>query len=165
MDMQTAVAARFAVTMSPEGLARLLQGGDEHLPPANILEALSGEQACATHPGAPYSIATLVGHMTYWQEHCIAWLRGEAGPAAPVDDSINFPQLEPAQWDELQRRFLDSFEQLALLCPGADSTQEHYKGRSLGWFLANQALHNTYHLAQIALLRKLQGNWPAHLSS
>lgn len=140
-------------------MLHLLNGCDEHLPPAQLLAGLSGEVACALVPGLPHSIATLVGHMTYWQEHSIGWLAGELPPAAPVDDSINLPAVAPEQWDALLTRFLAGFERLSALASG-DSAAEFYKGRSLGFLMTMSAFHNTYHLAQIVYLRRLLGCWP-----
>lgn len=147
------------LALNPAAMLHLLNGCDEHLPPARLLAGLSGDEACATVPGLPNSIATLVGHMTYWQDHTIGWLSGELPPAAPVDDSVNLPQIAPAEWDALLARFLGGFERLSALAAGETGT-EFYKGRSLGFMMAMSAFHNTYHLAQIVCLRRLLGCWP-----
>ncbi|MCC7479045.1 DinB family protein [bacterium] len=161
---QQAPPARL-LALNAAALRHLLQGADEHLPPARLLEGLSPEQACAVAPGMPHSIATLLGHMTHWQEHACGWLAGELPPAAPIPDEINFPAVQPEQWEALRQSFLDSLEQLCQLLEQQGDAElpageVFYKGRSSGFLMAMQALHNTYHLGQIVLLRRMLGAWP-----
>jgi hypothetical protein len=73
---------------------------------------------------------------------------------------VNFPEIAPEQWGAVQARFLASIEALADAADQADTAAEYYKGRSLGWFLVNQALHNSYHLAQVVTMRRQLGVWP-----
>lgn len=162
MDTPRPLPPQRSLSLNAAAMQHLLQGADEHMPPAQVLGGLSGELACTVPPGMPMSIAVMLGHMTYWQEHSIGWLAGELPPAAPMPDETNFPAVTPEEWDDLVQRFLAGFERLTELAAQheAESGAEFYKGRSYGFLLLMQVLHNTYHLAQIVLLRRMLGAWP-----
>ncbi len=152
------MSAELELSLNTAAMQHLLLGSDEFEPPARILSGLSGEQACAQLPGAPWSIAGLLAHMIFWQERRIGWARGEEQPEwGPAE---NFPAVEPDQWESLVHRFLNGFTWLEGLAGGGDTHRELYRGRSAGFMLASQSCHNAYHLGQIVLLRRLQGTWP-----
>ena len=152
------MSAELELSLNPAAMQHLLQGTDEFFAPAVILGGLTGEQACAIVPGLPHSIATLLGHMVFWQEWSLAWAR--SGEMAEASEKLNFPAVSPKQWPELVERFLAGFDQLCALCEQGDTAREFHRGCSLGLVLASQSSHNAYHLGQIVLLRRLQGSWP-----
>lgn len=152
------MSAELELSLNPPAMENLLLGSDEFEAPARILAGLSGEQASAVLPGAPWSIATLLAHMIFWQERRIGWASGVDQPDFSPEQ--NFPAVSPEQWDELVGQFLTGFSRLQGLAGSADTASELYRGRSVGYMLASQSTHNAYHLGQIVLLRRLQGSWP-----
>lgn len=149
---------KYELTLNPAALHNLLQGIDEFPAPAKILAGLSGEQACQSVPGAPHSIATLLGHMLCWQEWFLGFAHGTEPPDPTAEE--NFPAVTPQQWTGLVQRFLDSLTEVEALATLEDCARELIKERSLGYGLASQASHNAYHLGQIVLLRRILGLWP-----
>ena len=125
-----------------------LNGEGEYLSPAEILTDLTEEQATTIPPGSPYSIAQVLAHMNYWQARRFAILRGE-----PWQDakhlSDTFAPPAPGAWDQLVSHFLVDLETIRQM---ADAKQQYS--------YADRALHNGYHLGQIALLRQMLGIWP-----
>jgi hypothetical protein len=152
------MGAELELTLTPAALRELLLASDEHLPPAVILGGLSGEQACAMVAGLPHSIATLTGHLLFWIERRLAWGRSEDPPE--WTEAENWPQLTPEQWPGVVARFLACFDELCELCASREMAAELYRGRSLGFMLASECCHNSYHLGQIVLLRRMQNYWP-----
>ena len=152
------MAAELEMSFNSAALLHLLKGTDEYLPPEQILSGLSGEQACTLIPGLPHSIATWLGHMLYWQERRLGWVKGIEQPE--ITDTDNFPAVTSEQWPQLVVRFLASCEELAALVTPELCAQELYRGRSAGFAMASEACHNAYHMGQIVLMRRLLGLWP-----
>jgi len=125
-----------------------LDGEGEYLSPSEILSDLTEEQAMTVPAGSPYSIAQIVAHMNYWQARRFAILRGE--PWQDAEHLIDtFAPPAPGTWDQLVAHFLGD---LAAIKEMADAKQTYS--------YVHRALHNGYHLGQIALLRQIQGIWP-----
>ncbi len=131
-----------------DDVQKWLQGDGEYLPPARLLQDLSEAQASAILPGFPHSIAQIVAHMHYYQGQGLARRRGESWPAAEhLEETFATPQ--PGTWPLLLSDFLGGVEELQTLA--ADHVSYGYPAA---------ALHNGYHLGQIALLRQMQSLWP-----
>jgi hypothetical protein len=83
-----------------------------------------------------------------------AW-RGAGKPgASPL-------HAAPGAWPALVASFLAGIEELAKLAEErAEVTSPHRDDTSVGYDLAESALHNAYHCGQIVLLRRIQGLWP-----
>lgn len=131
-----------------------IDGGEEFLPPQQILGDLTEDQATARVPGALYSIAQIVAHMHYWQK--LAWTRHTGEPfekAAHLEDTFAAP--EPGGWDSLRAAFLSGLEEVKSL---PDRGEAREAGADYDY--AARALHNAYHLGQIATLRQIQDLWP-----
>ncbi len=152
------MANKYELTLNRAALHNLLQGIDEFPAPEKVLAGLGAEQACRSVPGAPHSIATLLGHMLCWQEWFLSFARGDE-PADPSAEQ-NFPAVTPQQWTGLVQRFLDTLTDVEALATLENCAREFVKERSLGYALASQASHNAYHLGQIVLLRRILGLWP-----
>lgn len=152
------MAAELELTLNPAAMKHLLLGSFEHLAPEEILLDLTGEQACQVVPGLPHSIATLLGHMVFWQERRLGWVRGEEQP--DPTEALNFPRLTAEQWPDMLQRYFDTLAQFEEHANRQTCARELYEGRSAGFTMASHACHNAYHLGQIVAARRLLGLWP-----
>lgn len=159
--------------MSSRALTELLHGKGAHADPIACVEDLSAESAAQHVEGFPHSIGQLVFHMNYWMDYELRRIRGER-PAYPRHSSESFP-LAPSpadaeDWDRLRRRFaglLSDFTALAKSFPEEMQRQIEtvYEGDTklagtLEAVLWQMVAHNSYHVGQIAMLRRTLGAWP-----
>jgi len=138
--------------------------------------------ACVTVPfdlagripdGFPHSIAQLVGHMTYWMEYELARIAGKE-PTYPEHAALSWPvearSGSEEGWHEALRRFtacLQGMEKLAqagpevLNRPVPPTDPVHSRqADSLEALLWQTVVHNSYHLGQVAQVRRALGAWP-----
>jgi uncharacterized damage-inducible protein DinB len=156
-------------------MIELLRGKGAHADPVACVEDLSAEQAARHIDGFPHSIGQLVFHMNYWMDYDLRRIHGER-PPYPAHNSESFPSRPaPAgarEWDELRRRFAvlinDSAELARLpddeLAREIEPTHPSHKERaaSLEAVLWQLVAHNSYHIGQIAMIRRLLDAWPPH---
>jgi uncharacterized damage-inducible protein DinB len=156
-----------------QALAELLRGKGAHVDPLACVEDLSVEMATRHLDGFPHSIAELVFHMYYWMNYELRRIRGES-PKYPAHNAESFPTAtspsNSEEWDQLRRDlswFLAEYAKLAksstheMQCE-IQSVQEGDKKVSgtLESVLWQMVAHNSYHLGQIALIRRVMGAWP-----
>ncbi|MDI3318047.1 MAG: DinB family protein [Bacillota bacterium] len=133
-----------------------------HVRPEVALEALGVGTAGRLPESAPYTIHQLLGHLTFWLEFTLAQLRGdEPQEPAHAEEGWPFPPA-PSSQEELDgevAHFLSTLGQVSGYLP---RWQEPVAGsrRSVGELLTDTAIHNSYHLGQIVLLRRQIGDWP-----
>ena len=157
-------------------------------PLAYSLRGLTAAQALWRPAAGLYNIWELVNHITVWKEEAARWLRGlprneelfkvealgwppartppacnnetkSGATGAGADDKT----LE-AQWQQTVARLRAAQEDLTAALEGTDVTpvepgSKHPLPPGLG-FAAGTPGHDCYHVAQINLIRKLQGSWP-----
>ena len=159
--------------MSQRALTELLRGKGAHVDPIACVEDLSAELAARQVAGFPHTIGQLVFHMNYWMEYELRRIRGER-PAYPEHNSESFPAAPaPADvrdWERLKTRlakYLDEFAALAKSSPQElqreiESTHDSDKklAGTLEAVLWQMVAHNSYHLGQIAMVRRALGAWP-----
>jgi uncharacterized damage-inducible protein DinB len=154
-------------------LLELLRGKGAHADPLGCVEDLSAQMAARHVAGFPHSIGQLVFHMNYWMDYDIRRIRGEK-PPYPAHSSASFPP-DPApadtqQWDDLRQRFTTLLQDSAAL---ADSTPERFerqieamhpshkeRAATLEAVLWQLVTHNSYHVGQIVMIRRMLGTWP-----
>lgn len=142
---------------SPDAVSEMLSGGGEFLTPQTLLSDLTEEQATALPPASPYSIAQVVAHMHYWQERQLAHQRGEK-PPSPNTLEATFAAPPSGTWDTLVQDFLAGIAACRTLAAERAETVSPFRDdTSVAYDLAENALHNAYHLGQVALLRQMQG--------
>ena len=148
-------------SVSPAGIAEMLTGGGEFVPPARMLGDLTEAQALAVPPGSPYSIAVLVAHMGYWQNRNIERACGLKEPRPEhLDDT--FPTVQPGEWAALRENFLTGLEvcaEMAVQFGGGASPDREDADMAFDLAMC-PAFHSAYHYGQIAMLRQIQGLWP-----
>lgn len=147
-------------TASAEAVAAMTDGDQQHLPPARLLSDLTEVQAMAVPPHSPYSIAQIAAHLYFWQQRQVAWAQGETPP--PVEDlEATFAAPPAGTWKQLVQDVLAGAEQAKQQAgEKAEQSSALFDNSTVGYALASSALHNSYHLGQIVLLRRMQGFWP-----
>ena len=166
------------MSMSNETLQELLYGKGAHVDPIVCLEDVPATLAGRKLQDYPHSIWQIVGHMSYWMDYELKRIAGEP-PAYPEHAIESWPASDaPAgepDWQDALARFkglLDKLSQLAnsgaeVLERSVAGTHPLYNLRSytVQAILWQMAAHNSYHLGQIALLRRAFGAWPPRRGS
>lgn len=151
----------------------LLRGKGAHADPLACVEDLDAELAARQIAGFPHSIFQLVFHMNYWTEYELRRIRGEK-PKFPEHNSESFPPessfCDGVEWDRLRKGFAALLTDLAALAnSSAAELQRQIESIHAGdkkiagtleavlWQLV---AHNSYHLGQIAMIRRMLGTWP-----
>ena len=159
--------------MSERTLIELFYGKYAHADPLACVEDISAELAGQCTDNFPHSIWQLVSHMNYWMDYERERIRGKK-PVYPAHAAESWPD-EPApaneaEWQKAVGLFRNLLRELAAL---AESTPEdlarpieathpdHAKhSSSLLAVLWQTLVHNSYHVGQIAMLRRALGAWP-----
>jgi uncharacterized damage-inducible protein DinB len=158
--------------MSQRALTELLRGKGAHADPIACVEDISAELAARQVAGFPHSIGQLVFHMNYWLDYELRRIRG-LRPGYPEHNSESFPAssfVDEQEWDRLRGRMaglLGEFAGLAKSSPQElqreiESVHEGDKkvAGTLEAVLWQMVAHNSYHVGQIAMMRRALGAWP-----
>jgi uncharacterized damage-inducible protein DinB len=159
--------------MSSPALTELLHGKGAHADPIACIEDLPPELAARQVQGFPHSIGQLVFHINYWMGYELRRIRGER-PAYPEHSTESFPASpSPSNahdWDQLRENFtnlLASFTALANSSPEEMQRQietvhdgDTKVAGTLEAVLWQMVAHNSYHVGQIAMIRRALGAWP-----
>lgn len=159
--------------MSSLALIELLRGEGAHADPVACIEDVSAEVAARVTPGFPHSIGAQVFHMNYWMDYELRRIRGLL-PKYPEHNTESFPAVtcpaDAREWDALRNTFSDLLKDYAAL--GESSPQELDRqiesvhdgdkrvAGTLGAVITQMVAHNSYHVGQIAMLRRVMGIWP-----
>jgi uncharacterized damage-inducible protein DinB len=159
--------------MSERALTELLHGKGSHADPIACVEDISAELAARQVAGFPHSIGQLVFHMTYWMDYELRRIRGER-PKYPEHNSESFPPapspIDALDWNRQRMRFAgllanfaalakSSAQQLSRQIETVHESHEKLAG-SLEAVLWQMVAHNSYHVGQIAMIRRTLGAWP-----
>ncbi len=145
-----------------QALSRALCGKDAHVQAIQALEDLDWKDAGAQPKGVPHTIFQLLHHMIYWQNWTIKWLDGE-DPELPKHAVLSWP-ADPGPknrsiWQKARDDFLTGLEHLM-----QRSDELKFLKRSGKWSHSDMmqiiASHNSYHLGQIVLIRRMLSSWP-----
>ena len=129
----------------------------------NAVAGLTADQAAWKPDGADNSIWEEVNHLIFWNERWIQRYRGELNYPEDIENTGTFKSDETdwqatlSKLNEVMdewRRILGSITDEKLAAPVNDQFQAPWHSP-----LAQQNIHNAYHIGQIVLLRKLQGSW------
>jgi uncharacterized damage-inducible protein DinB len=159
--------------MSQSALTELLRGKGAHADPMACVEDISAEVAARQVAGFPHSIGQLVFHINYWMEYELRRIRGQR-PDYPEHSAESFPPAtspsDEQEWDRLRtrmRELLGEFAELAKSSPRelqreVESVHEGDKNvaGTLEAVLWQMVAHTSYHVGQIALMRRVLGAWP-----
>lgn len=150
-------------------LQLLLRGKGAHADTIGCVSGLSPEIAGRRIPGIEHTIWQLLVHMNYWMDY---ELRSIAGP------EVRYPEHAAESWpnsggpasgsalaDEV-RRFADQIKQLSDLAGRLSDSQlrsrvvHPAKQETVEDVLWQMVAHNSYHIGQVATLRRAFGAWP-----
>ena len=159
--------------MSQRELTELLHGRGAHADPIACVEDISADLAVRQVAGFPHSIGQLVFHMNYWMSYELRRIRGEK-PAYPEHAAESWPTAgtpgDAQEWDRLRRDlawFLAQYAELAKSSAAEmqreiESAHEGDKkvAGTLEAVLWQMVAHNSYHVGQIAMIRRALGAWP-----
>ena len=152
-------------------LADLLQGKNAHTSSLRCVD-VSAEVAARVLPPLPHSIWQLVWHMNYWMAYELARIDGHP-VAYPEHDALTWPAAEPPgvdAWPTVRSQFRVLLEQLEAVANGSaadrgrilasDSPQNAPSSFTVEEVVWQTLVHNSYHLGQVALVRRAIGAWP-----
>jgi uncharacterized damage-inducible protein DinB len=159
--------------MPSDALIELLRGKGAHADPLACVEDISAELAARDVEGFPHSIGQLVFHMNYWMDYDLRRIRGER-PRYPAQNAESFPSqdtpVDAAEWEALKERFSALIAGTAALAHSSpqelnrhiEATHPSHNERAatLKAGLWQLVAHNSYHVGQIAMMRRMMGAWP-----
>lgn len=154
-------------------LTELLRGKGAHANPIACVEDISAEIAARQVDGFPHSIGQLVFHMNYWMDYELRRIRGRR-PNYPQHNAESFPPApspcDAEDWDELRRQFTALLGDYASLAQSprdeldrqieAVHEGDEKVAGTLQAVLWQMVAHNSYHVGQIAMIRRVLGVWP-----
>jgi len=159
--------------MTERTLIELLYGEGSHLNTLACVEGVPLGIAGSRPDNFPHSIWQLVCHMNYWMAYELKRVHRE-NPPYPIHASETWPaNAAPSseeEWQSTVVTFRDLLAELASLAasPPDDLSEEvtathpdHKKrSSSLRAVLWQTLVHNSYHIGQVAMLRRALGAWP-----
>lgn len=158
--------------MSDTVLSELIYGRGAHTDALAIVEGVSAEHAGALPAGAPNSIFQLVAHVNYWVDYELRRMAGQ-DPAYPEHAAESWPASpvpRPGEWEATVARCRQLLDAMAALSRDPQAldrsvdvvSTEHYanQGSTVREVLHQTVVHNSYHLGQVAFVRRMLGIWP-----
>ena len=154
-------------------LLELLRGKGAHVDPIACISDVSAELAGRKAGALPHTIWELVCHLSYWMDFDLRRISNEK-PIYPEHAEEGWPPRSApeseAEWCHAVTRFrelLGEWENLANSTPErlavqvAPATERHtQQDSSLLAMLWQTVTHNSYHIGQVALVRRALGAWP-----
>jgi uncharacterized damage-inducible protein DinB len=137
---------------------------------ASMDQALHGviaAEAAWTNSGISNSIWQIVNHLIFWNEDVIHRIKGTENPHKTEDNEETFgnpgdPEDEMG-WAHTMQRLNEVMNKLKTAIADLDDEKlkDPYAANrdSIERLLSHIMMHDTYHLGQIVLLRKLQSSW------
>lgn len=159
--------------MAERGLIELLYGKGSHANPIACVEDVPPALAGRRVEGFPHSIWQLVGHLNYWMDYEMRRIRGEA-PKYPEHSGKDWPADtapgDEQEWKKAVSLFGESLGKLAALAAASpeelarsvEATDSYHAthASTMRDVLWQTLVHNSYHVGQIAMLRRCLGAWP-----
>lgn len=147
-------------TASPKAIQGLIEDWSAFTPASRALDGLTSELAVTKLEGWPYSIAELVAHMLFWQQHDHATI--ETGVEPETTSAQSWPSVGKEDWPQLKDAFLAALDKSRQMASDSENLNRlilggrYSVGLRMVWFTG----HNAYHLGQVVLMRRILGAWP-----
>ncbi len=146
-------------------LEKALRGKYAHVEPLRALDGLNAKLANHKLSEGIPSCWEILYHMKYWQELILAAIRGEnvKWPEHATEGwSTMVNNGDDSDWNQLVEHFSNGLKEAEKLSQKSELTRSLQGWRNISAAEALQilAIHNSYHLGQLVLLRKQQGSWP-----
>ena len=159
--------------MGDTTLRELVYGKGAHVDPIACVEDIPAELAVQVVEGYPHSIWQIMEHMSYWMDYDLGKIAGE-NPVYPDRAIESWPShpapASEAHWQAATRRFGELLGRLAELSASETESLERVirnvgpehspRHSTVHTMLVQVVVHNSYHLGQIALLRRKLDAWP-----
>lgn len=131
------------------------------------LQGVTAAEAAWTSSGGSNSIWQIVNHLIFWNEDVIHRMKGTENPHKANDNEETFGnQGDPEDeigWAQTVQRLNEVINKLKRVIADLDDeklkTPYAANRYSTERLLSNIMMHDTYHIGQIVLLRKLQSSW------
>jgi len=167
---------KMSESMTHSTLVELLYGKGAHANPVTAVRGIPAQLASRKLEGHPHSICQMVSHMNFWMDYEVRRIRQE-DPPYPAHAADSWPSdSSPAnevEWEQEVARFAALIEELSILAQSdpeflnrevkATHTVHSQQSSSVLAVLWQTAVHNSYHVGQIVLLRRLLNHWPAQV--
>jgi uncharacterized damage-inducible protein DinB len=153
--------------------AELLYGKGAHANSIACVEDVSADLAAQKLDGFPHSIWQLLTHMNYWMDYDLKRIHGNAPPYpahAAESWSAEAKPRSQKDWEQAIASFRELLGKMSVLAEASPETlardvlpthDGHKKlASSVQSVLWQTLVHNSYHLGQIALIRRALGAWP-----
>lgn len=116
-----------------------------------LMFSISQETAFASVPTAKFNIATYVAHASFWQDIWLAKLKGSPGPSLVLD----WQEPQAGSWQQVRDRFLSGLEEAIVIASSRPFVHAMSDERSAINTLFQIGLHDSYHMGQIVLLKRM----------
>ena len=160
-------------TVSQRTLIELLYGKGAHANPIASVQGIPSDLASRRLQGYPHSILQILFHMNFWMEYELRRIRQE-DPPYPSRAAESWPSdLSPVtdrEWKQAEARFVALIGELSAFARSdpeflnrevkATHAVHSQQSSSVLAVLWQTAVHNSYHIGQIVLLRRLLNSWP-----
>jgi len=159
--------------MPVQTLIELLRGKGAHADPVACVEDLSPEIAGRSIEHWPHTIWQLVCHMNYWMEYEINRIHGNPRPYpehAAESWPVNAAPVDEGEWKAAVAQFANLLGQLKTIAASDSEVLERpvlptggpqdKLSSSVHAVLWQLVSHNSYHVGQIAMIRRALGVWP-----
>jgi hypothetical protein len=150
-----------------ENLRKVVSWGEAHTDWKKAIDGVSKSKRGVRPPGSPHSAWELLDHMRIAQSDILDFCRNpkHASPKWPEGYWPNTPApANDEAWDKAVEQFQKDNQALADLV--MDSNQDLFApiANGTGQTILREVLllvdHNSYHLGQFVLVRRLLGDWP-----
>lgn len=150
-----------------ELLVRLLDWEDAHLNSRNILSEWPSELRGVKPDGCPHTAWQLLEHLRICQRDILEFSRDPSHISPDFPSGYWPPDEAPpadAAWTASIAQLQDDLEQMKQLVIDPDmdlfAAIPHGQGQTILREAVLVADHNSYHLGQLLLLRRILGDWP-----
>lgn len=154
-------------------LAELIYGKGGHASPVACVEDLSAELAGSRVSGSPYSVWQIVKHLNYWMDYELKRMDGRPLPypehAIESWPTVTAPSSEE-EWKKEVSQFSEHLQEFVRLSDSGTetlarsvevTTRAHTQQcNTMHAVLWQTAVHNSYHIGQIVLIRRCLKAWP-----
>ena len=147
---------------SPKATELLIEDWTGFTNASDILDGLTPAQAVNKRPDWPwpYSVAEQVAHMLFWQEHTLTTIKTGTEPEVPTA-AVSWPAVTEADWPRVKDEFLAGLERSREVARDSETLNRVLGSNyTVGVKLLSQITHDSYHLGQVVLLRRMMGAWP-----
>jgi len=167
--------------MGAQIIRGLVHGKGAHVDPLICVEDISAAIAARRVPGYPHSIWQIVSHLNYWMDYDLRTIAGDKPPypqhafeSWPDHPVTTDPDTEH-QWQFAVQQFRGLLARIVVLSESDSATlgrtvikaepTDAQRQCTVHQALWEIVVHNSYHLGQIALLRRQAGAWPPQRGS